>query len=118
MRRIKHAVVRQKRIGLEIYLRSIVTQTSGEVEIALAIRDPQLCDKLTGPVLGLYTNLVHYNRRIRCRIQGRGDKRPYIKKWSRWNLGIMPEIAWGGAIFVAPLGVLTSSGCVNIMDTS
>ena len=29
----------------------------------------------------------------------------------------MPEIAWGGAIFVAPLGVLTSSGWVNIMDT-
>ena len=29
----------------------------------------------------------------------------------------MPEIAWGGAIFVAPLGVLLSSGCVNIMDT-
>ena len=29
----------------------------------------------------------------------------------------MPEIAWGGAIFVAPLGVLTSRGCVNIMDT-
>ena len=29
----------------------------------------------------------------------------------------MPEIAWGGAIFVAPLGVLTSNGCVNIMDT-
>ena len=29
----------------------------------------------------------------------------------------MPEIAWGGAIFVAPLGILTSSGCVNIMDT-
>ena len=29
----------------------------------------------------------------------------------------MPEIAWGGAIFVAPLGVLTSSSCVNIMDT-
>ena len=29
----------------------------------------------------------------------------------------MPEIAWEGAIFVAPLGVLTSSGCVNIMDT-
>ena len=78
-RRIKHAVVRQKGIGLEIYLRSIVTQTSGEVGIALAIRDPHLCDKLTGPVLGLYTNLVHYNRRIRCRIQGRGDKRPYIK---------------------------------------
>ena len=30
----------------------------------------------------------------------------------------MPEIAWGGAIFVAPLGVLTSSGRVNIMDTT
>ena len=29
----------------------------------------------------------------------------------------MPEIAWGGAIFVAPLGVLTSSVCVDIMDT-
>ena len=29
----------------------------------------------------------------------------------------MPEIAWGGAIFVALLGVPTSSGCVNIMDT-
>ena len=29
----------------------------------------------------------------------------------------MPEIAWGGAIFVAPLGVLTPSGCVTIMDT-
>ena len=29
----------------------------------------------------------------------------------------MPEIAWGGAIFVAPLGVTTSSDCVNIMDT-
>ena len=88
------------------------------MEISLAIRDPQLCDKLTGPVLGLYTNLVHYNRRIRCRIQGRGDKRPYIKQWSRWNLGIMPEIAWGWAIFVAPLGVLTSSRCVNIVDTA
>ena len=30
----------------------------------------------------------------------------------------MPEIAWGGAIFVAPLGVLTSSDCVNIVDTA
>ena len=30
----------------------------------------------------------------------------------------MPEIAWGGAIFVAPLGVLTSSGCVNIVNTA
>ena len=29
----------------------------------------------------------------------------------------MPEIALGGAIFVAPLGVLISSRCVNIMDT-
>ena len=29
----------------------------------------------------------------------------------------MPEIAWGGAIFVAPLGVLTSCSCVNIVDT-
>ena len=30
----------------------------------------------------------------------------------------MPEIAWGGAIFVAPLGVLTSSGCINIVNTA
>ena len=30
----------------------------------------------------------------------------------------MPEIAWGGAIFVAPLGVLTSSGCVNIVNAA
>ena len=30
----------------------------------------------------------------------------------------MPEIAWGGAIFVAPLGVLTSSGCVNLVNTA
>ena len=30
----------------------------------------------------------------------------------------MPKIAWGGAIFVAPLGVLTSSSCVNIVDTA
>ena len=29
----------------------------------------------------------------------------------------MPETPWGGAIFVAPLGVLTSSGCVNIVNT-
>ena len=29
----------------------------------------------------------------------------------------MPEIAWGGAIFVAPLGVLTSSNCFNIVNT-
>ena len=29
----------------------------------------------------------------------------------------MPEIAWGGAIFVAPLGVLISSDCVNIVNT-
>ena len=29
----------------------------------------------------------------------------------------MPEIAWGGAIFVALLGVLTSSDCVNIVNT-
>ena len=28
----------------------------------------------------------------------------------------MPEIAWGGTIFVAPLGVLTSSGCIYIVD--
>ena len=28
------------------------------------------------------------------------------------------KIAWGGAIFVAPLGVLTSSGCVNIVNTA
>ena len=28
----------------------------------------------------------------------------------------MPEIAWGGAIFVAPLGVLTSSGHINLVD--
>ena len=27
----------------------------------------------------------------------------------------MPEIAWGGAIFVAPLGALTSSGRINLM---
>ena len=30
----------------------------------------------------------------------------------------MPEIAWGGAIFVAPLGVLTSSGCIYIVNTA
>ena len=30
----------------------------------------------------------------------------------------MPEIAWGGAIFVAPLGVLTSSGSIYIVNTA
>ena len=30
----------------------------------------------------------------------------------------MPEIAWGGAIFVAPLGVLTSSGHINLVDAA
>ena len=27
----------------------------------------------------------------------------------------MPEVAWGGAIFVAPLGVLTSSGRIYLV---
>ena len=66
-------------MGWEIYLRSVVTQASGEVKTAFAIRDPDLCDKLAGPMLGLYTGLVHCNRRIRCRIQGKGCKRPYIE---------------------------------------
>ena len=43
MKRIKHAVVRQERIGLEIYLRSIVTQTSGEVEIAFEVDAESEC---------------------------------------------------------------------------
>ena len=30
----------------------------------------------------------------------------------------MPEIAWGGAIFVAPLGVLTSSGHIILVDAA
>ena len=30
----------------------------------------------------------------------------------------MPEIAWGGAIFVAPLGVLTSSSRINLVDAA
>ena len=30
----------------------------------------------------------------------------------------MPEIASRGAIFVAPLGVLTSSGRINLMDAA
>ena len=89
---------------MEIFLRLIVTQSSGEVNIAFAIRNSQLCDELLGPVLGLYTHLVHCGRRIRCRIQGKGHKRPYIEQGSRRNRGVMPEIAWGGVIFVAPLG--------------
>ena len=28
----------------------------------------------------------------------------------------MPEIAWGGAIFLAHLGVLASSGHINLVD--
>ena len=76
MRLIKHAVVGKERIGLDIYLRPIVTQASGEVKIAFAIRNPQLCEELSGPVLGLYTHLVHSSERISCRIQGKGEKRP------------------------------------------
>ena len=30
----------------------------------------------------------------------------------------MPEIACGGAIFMAPLGVPTSSGCINLVDAA
>ena len=30
----------------------------------------------------------------------------------------MPEIAWGGAIFVAPLGILTSNGRINLVDAA
>ena len=118
MWQIKHAVVGQGRIGWEIYLRSNVTQTSGEVKIAFVIRNPELCNKLSGPVLGLYTHLVHCSRRIRYRIQGKGNKRPYIEQGWRWNRGIKPEIAWGGAIFVAPLGVLTSSSRINLVDAA
>ena len=88
------------------------------MKIAFAIRNPHFCDELSGPVLGLYTHLVHCSRRIRCRIQGKGEKRPYIKQGSRSNRGVMPEIALGGAILVAPLGVLTSSGHINLMDAA
>ena len=72
MGQINHAVVGQKRIRLEIYLPCIVTQASGEVKNEFAIRDPQLWDNLTGPVLGLCTHLVPCNTRIRCISQG-GD---------------------------------------------
>ena len=58
MRRFKQAVVGYERIGLEIHLQPIVTQASGEVKTAFAIRNPQLCDELSGTVLGLY-NLLH-----------------------------------------------------------
>ena len=30
----------------------------------------------------------------------------------------MTELAWGGATFVAPLGVLTSSGHMNLVDAA
>ena len=30
----------------------------------------------------------------------------------------MPEIAWGGAIFIALLGVLTSSGNINLVNAA
>ena len=30
----------------------------------------------------------------------------------------MPEIAWGGEIFVAPLGVLTPSDHINLVDAT
>ena len=30
----------------------------------------------------------------------------------------MPEIAWGGTIFVAPLGVLTSHSRINLVDAA
>ena len=69
-------------------------------------------------MLGLYTHPAHCSKRICCRIQGKGDKRPYFKQASGWNPGVMPEIAWGGAIFVAPLGVLTSSGHINLVDAA
>ena len=28
----------------------------------------------------------------------------------------MPEIAWGGAFLLAPVGALTSSGHINLVD--
>ena len=62
--------------------------------------------------------MVHCSRRIRYRIRGKGNKRPYIEQGSRWNRGIMPEFAWGGAFFVAPLGVLTSSSRINLVDAA
>ena len=30
----------------------------------------------------------------------------------------MPEIAWGGALFMAPVGILTSSGDINLVDAA
>ena len=88
---------------MHIHLRSIITQASGYMIIPFAISNAQLCDKLAGPVLGLYTHLVPCSRRICCQIQGKRDKRPYIKQGSGRQQGIMPEIARAGAIFVAPL---------------
>ena len=102
MWRIKHAVVGWERIGLEIHLRSIVTQASGEVKIAFAIRNPQLCNELLSHVLGLQTHPVHCSRRIRYRIQGKGNKSPYIEQGSGRNRGIMPEMAWEGRFFWLP----------------
>ena len=69
-------------------------------------------------MLELYTHLVHCRRRIRYRIKGKGNKRPYIEQGSRKNQGIMPEIAWEGVIFVAPLGFLTSSGRIYLVNAA
>ena len=82
------------------------------------MRDPKLGDTLTGPVLGLYTHLVHCSRMIRCRIKRRGNKRPYIKQGSGWNLRIVPKIARGGAIFLAPLGVVLTGGHIHLMNVA
>ena len=65
-------------------------------------------------MLGLYFHLAHWS----MRIQGKGDKGPYIKLGSGRNQGIMPEVAWGGAIFVAPLGVQTPSHHINLVNAA
>ena len=88
------------------------------MKIAFAIRNPQLCDEQLGCVLGLYTQLVHCSRRIHRRIGGKRNKRPYIEQGSRKNRGVMLKIAWGGEIFVAPLGILTSSGRIYLVDAA
>ena len=69
-------------------------------------------------MLGLYTHLIHCSRGTRGRIQGKGNKRPYIEQGSRWIWGVMPEVPWGGTIFVAPLGILTFHGRINLVDAA
>ena len=74
MRQIKYAFVRSEMIGWEVYLQPIVKQASGEVKIAFALRPPQLCDELSGPVLGLYTATENTTENVstltRCIVNG------------------------------------------------